>query len=458
MLDNTAVLPALRKEDGTLQPAEQLGPIPEWMDTQQLADLAGVSLRAAQIAGTSCLSGGTWRGVRLEVRYEGRALMIHAPSLPQDLRDIWHERYKTKRLAQIVEKISLSASAKHGKKTAEDYALMRWKLDLITPALEFPKFSTARGTVINAMVGKEYIAPNGKTISPALKTLQSWLKDFEEGGETALYRKERKKEGPRVLISRAWDTTCPLGQKIKTEIAEKLEIRVKSLWTEGAPGWRRVNQLASVALLELSRAAGWEGATLENCSPGRPFVEKFREFYLAAVKDRHAKLFADKYTPRIQRQRNGLKPGDIVIGDVHPMDVVRKIDGRMVHARLISWLDVATYDIFVTVVILPPGRGIRQDDIAASFVDMVQAWGLPRQLRLDNGKEYKWEAMIKGFQTLAGLVRAFQAFHVSIINDGEISDYIDQEQFSAISRARPYNAPAKQIEHVFGILEYAFFR
>lgn len=419
--------------------------------------IAGIGLRAAQKAAAACFNGATWRGEKLKACYEGKEIRVLAPSLPRELRDIWHKRYHATLTVQQPESLTLPSPGRYSAKIADDYALRRWKLELLAPALQFPKYSKGRGEALKSIASKETTKPNGKPWKPTISTLEAWLNIFEEQGEQGLQRKQRLESNPRVLISRAWDTACPLANNTKTAIATHMETHVKSLWAVGAPGWKRVNQLAGVELLEQCRKSGWDGATLKNCEPGRPFVEKFRVFSLIAQKEKNAKLFFDTQVPRIQRHRNGYKPGDIVIGDVHPIDVVREIDGRMVHARLISWLDVATYDLFVTVVILPPGQGITQADIAASFVDMVQAWGLPKQLRLDNGKEYQWDAMIKGFQALAGLVSSFQAFHVSIMGKGEAAEFIDGEQFAAISRARPYNAPAKQIEHVFAIIEYLFF-
>lgn len=442
------------------QPIEQ-HPIPqtvsEWIPTSTLANIAGIDERNARNAIKSGMGGKPWRGTVLLGRLSGRQLEVYAPSLPRELRDIWHKRYQAPLTVQGPESLTLPSPERYSAKIADDYALRRWKLELLAPALQFPKFSKGRGDALKSIATKETTKPNGKPWKPAVSTLEAWLKIVEQQGELALQRKPRQEMFPRVLISRAWDKACPLAGNIKAEIAAHMETHVKTLWKEGAPGWKRVNQLASIELLEQCRNAGWHSAMLKNCEPGRPFVDKFRNYALVALKEKNAKRFFDTQMPRIQRHRNGYKPGDIVIGDVHPIDVVREIDGRMVHARLISWLDVATYDLFVTVVILPPGQGITQADIAASFVDMVQAWGLPKQLRLDNGKEYQWDAMIKGFQALAGLVSAFQAFHVSIMGKGDAAEFIDGEQFAAISRARPYNAPAKQIEHVFAIIEYLFF-
>lgn len=429
----------------------------EWITTLQFSELAGLGERQARRALVSCHSGGKWNGVSLIVRYEGKAIQVYAPSLPAELRDIWHDRYQAAITVQKTSALTIPSPDSYHRRIAENYTLERWKLELLATPLQYPKNSPERGAALRDLASKEVTKPNGKAWKPSASTLAAWIKTLEESDSKALRRKPREEKKPRVLISRAWDKACPLAIEKKTRIAEHMATHVKSLWAAGAPGWRRVEQLASVELMGQCKAEGWQGVTLDQCWPGRSFVEKFRVYYLVALKEQNGKRFFDTQTPRIQRHRKGYKPGDIVIGDVHPMDVVREVDGRMVHARLISWLDVATYDIFVTVVTLPPGRGIRQEDIAASFVDMVQAWGLPKQLRLDNGKEYKWEAMIKGFQNLAALVSTFQAFHVSILAEGEAAEYINPEQFAAISRARAYNAPAKQIEHVFAILEYSFF-
>ena len=442
---------------GVLPDATSGALVSDWIPTKALAEIAGIGERAARKIIKAGMSGKEFRGALIHSRLAAGALEVYAPSLPENLRDIWHKRYKAGTAVKFPAPLDLPGADKYTASVAEDYALQCWKLDLIAPALRFPGDRRQRGAVLREIAGKEVTKPNGKAWKPGLSTLREWLHLVEEGGPPALRRKPRKESAPRALVSRRWDAACPLQATRKAEIAESFAGHIRSLWAAGAPSARSVCHLASAELLQQCRAAGWDGATLAICTPTRAFVERFRAFSLVAIKEQNAKRWADHLTPRIQRTREGLRPGDIVIGDVHPMDVVREINGRRVHARLVSWLDVATYDLFVTVVTLPKGRGIRQGDISASFVDMIEAWGLPRKLRLDNGTEYKWEAMSRGFQTLAGLVEAFQTFQVSLLGKGETSEFIGAEQFPAISRARPYNAPAKQIEHVFGLVEQSFF-
>lgn len=434
------------------------GPIGSpWLAMKTFSEVAEIGPRAAQKAAASCYNGGKWRGVQLQARYEGTELQVYAPSLPADLRDIWHARYKTAHAVQFPAPLNIPCADSYTDSVARNYALQCWRIDLIAPALRFPKGSRGRSETLREIAGRIVTKPNGKAWRPSVSTLQNWLKITEEDGPQALKRKPRTENAPRVLVSRQWDAACSLEPAAKQEIAASIASHIRSLWASGAPGWYRVRQLSSVELLDQCRRAGWADATLAECTPGRALVEKFRRFSLVAIKDNHAKLWADQYTPRIQRTREGLQPGQIVIGDVHPMDVVREIDGRRVHARLISWLDLATYDLFVTVIILPKGRGIRQEDVTASFVDMINTWGLPQHLRLDHGMEFKWDAMIQGFQTLAALVENFNAFTASLLGKGEAADFMDSERFPAVSRARPYNAPAKQIEHVFGLVEQSFF-
>lgn len=432
----------------------------EWITTGQLAALAGIDERTARTAAADCLAGKTWKSTAMKVIREGKPLMIYGPSLPEYLRDIWHKAYEEGTRVKAPAAVALPSPATYSEKVVESYRWQQWRLDLIAPALKEPKYSEERGNALGALVGKQFTKPNGRIFCPSLATLQGWVKRFEEVGEQALTRKARKEQDPRVLVNRRWDKESPFPPEQKAEIAEEIGLEVRSLWASKAPGWARVNQLASVKLFSLCRDAGWNEATPENCQLGRSFVEKWREFGLIAIKETNAKLFSDRYVPHIHRTRKDLKPGDDVVADVHPLDVQRLVDGRIVHARLIAWLDLATYDLFATLVILPPGKGIRQEDVAASFVDMVQAWGLPKRLRIDHGSEFNWAAMLRGFETLAALVKAFTDFSTSLLGKGEAGEMIDDDQFKprhAVSKARPYNARAKQIEGVFGILERYFF-
>lgn len=435
-----------------------------WIGTEEFSILAGLTERGARKAIVRCLSDGTFNGQALTVRTidgaGGRgsnSYQVLVPSLPQDLRDIWHKSHPEALNPPTVEPVMLPAPESFDSRMGKEVAEWKWKLSVITPALAFPRQSKGRGAVLEDIAGRSHLTPDGKKVTYTVSTLRVWLKAVEDGEPTTLARKRRKKGLRRVIITRDWDKAAPFPEPEKRQIAIMIEEHTRNLWRSGAPGWKKVELLSSSRLWELSRAAGWNDATRAACNVGRHWVEQHRDLNTIAVREQDAKRFADEFAPRIIRNRDEYKPMDVVIGDVHPLDIVKLHDGREVHARLIAWLDLATNDIHVTVVLLPKGRGIRQEDVAASFVAMVKDWGLPRHLYLDNGSEYKWAEMMAGFDAITALVSGFHAF----IND-EAADEIRREVEAVISgksltRAKPYNASAKQIEGIFGILERGFF-
>lgn len=437
---------------------------PVWIGTEEFSTMSNLSARGARKVLIRCLDGGCFNGNALTVRTiegaggRGNTLyQVFVPSLPQDLRAIWHNQHTESLKPPVISPVLLPAPENFDSRMGKEVAEWKWKLSVISPALAFPKNSKGRGAILEELASRLHQTTNGETVTYAASTLRAWIKVVEDGEPTNLARQRRKKGVRRAIVARVWDKAAPFKEPQKRQISIEIEEYIRKLWRDGAPGWKRVEQLSSSKLWELSRAAGWNDAPYTACNVGRHCVERYRDSSLIAVKEKDAKRFADEFTPRIIRNRDGYKPMDVVIGDVHPLDIVKLHDGREVHARLIAWLDLATNDIHVTVVLLPKGRGIRQEDVAASFVAMVQAWGLPRHLYLDNGSEYKWAEMMAGFDAITALVSGFHAF----INDDatdEIHRAIDAVvSDKSLTRAKPYNASAKQIEGMFGILERGFF-
>lgn len=322
-----------------------------------------------------------------------------------------------------------------------DQALWKWKL--IQPALAYPKHSVARGEQLRHLARCRHRRPDGRHTTVSLDSLYSWIASYEQQGITALMRRPRRDRGQRqVAITRLWQRICPLSHKQQAHIAGQLEEHVRSLWAAGAPGFRSVLELGSARLVELCREAGWAEANLESCRLSRSYVERHRRYALLAMHDRDARQFFDQMVPRIRRHRDGLRPMEVVVGDVHPIDILlTRADGSTVTPRAIAWLDVATQRLHVTLVQLEKGEGIKQVHVAQSFAAMCAAWGLPRQLYLDNGAEYGWQDMLEGFAQLNRLTGA--ALDTRLANAPSHS----------VIRARPYNAPAKPIEGIFALLE-----
>jgi hypothetical protein len=165
-----------------------------------------------------------------------------------------------------------------------------------------------------------------------------------------------------VVVSRRWDRSVPFDHATKELIAAKLRRRVRSLWAAGAPGWRHVARLATAYLIERTREAGLDlpdGELAKRCTLTRGYVVRERRYRSVAVKDKDAKAFFDRQ-PRIRRDCSGLKPLELVIGDVHPVDIYyRRDDGSLATAKLIGWLDAANNRFLGHTVFLQKGEGVR---------------------------------------------------------------------------------------------------
>jgi hypothetical protein len=309
-----------------------------FISVKEFSEIANIPLRTAQFAANNCLMGKSWRGQKITAEKEFATLKIYAPSLPKPLRDKWYKRHAAALKPPIVAPLMLPAPESYDSRMGKEVIEWQFKLTLIAPALDFPKNSKARGTVLSDIAAKPHKTPNGKTVTYTVNTLRHWLKTVEDGEHKALARKRRPKGLRRVIITRKWDSAAPFDDLQKTIIAAEIENYTRDLWRSGAPGWKKIDLLSSSKLYQLSRAEGWDAAGFDVCQVGRHWVERHRALALVAIKEKDAKLFADKFTPRIKRNRDGYQPMDVVIGDVHPLDIVKLHDGREVHARLIAWL------------------------------------------------------------------------------------------------------------------------
>lgn len=453
-----------------------------WLTVKELSALAGNSERNARDACQRCHEGGAWHGVALVVRkHDGKAYEVFAPSLPPNLYAKWLAA-QPKPTVPVQDPVQLPATLENqpGKMTnPEDWPEAKWKRGLIEPALDLPARSRERASFIKDIAAREHTKPCGKVVRIPVRTLYQWIEKFESLGIGGLVRQRRSDaNGTRGLISRRWNAACPLQADSKNSIKAAIEAYIADLWANGAPGWKHVVELGHTKLMTMSHDAGWQEASLENCKLTRHYVEKFgkhRKVHL--YKD--AKRYFDKDRPRIIRDSSLLLPMQLVVGDVHPVDIlVTRPDGTTATPRLIAWYDVATHRIFATLILLDKGKGITRAHVWASFAAMVEAWGLPERLYLDNGSEYNGRKRRFGKGPLAGVIEGFNTLSALNLSMRELmgalwreftaelfdrahADTPDQEQASAfemlgsgVTRAQPYNAPGKSgIEGAFASLE-----
>jgi hypothetical protein len=319
-----------------------------------------------------------------------------------------------------------------------------WWWSLLALALAHPKGSRERRAAIDAIRARPLTDWDGQPYRPSRRTIERKLAAYESHGVAGLAGKVRSDKGTsRVVISDRWDAAVSLDHVERHRIAVELRSYIRGLY-KADTAFAVLAQLAAGKLNELTVAACGEPALdlpPETFHIPRRIIAGERRFRNVAIFNKDRKAFEDA-KPRILRTREGLEPMALVVGDVHHLDIVmRRPDGTEAWPKAIAWLDLATNRVWLDLVLLGKGEGIRNADVIASFIRMVAAWGLPQALYLDNGSEYRWSDFIDDALKLVARV------------DGGGDDRCSQ-----IVRAKPYNAPAKAIEGLFGILEQRYFR
>lgn len=426
-----------------------------WAPIECVAQIAEISNRKARNAASRAFrEGTTWRGATLTVRTvrgrggrSGLRYEVLVSSLPFDLQERFNAAQRL--AATPLEPVAASSAEREW-----------WHL-LLRPALVHPKRSQERGAAITAILSRPLTDWTGKEIAPSRRTLERQMAAYEQHGLMGLARHHRQDKGQaRVLISRAWDAAAPFTDDVKAEVAGRLRDYIRGLYKDGA-GFGIIARLASEKLRDLSnvylrRSHGIDCDTealipSSICKLPRSFIEAEARFRIVATFKRDRKAYEDRERPRVSRTSAGMWPMDLVVGDVHHLDIVMKReDGSEAWPKLIAWADQATHRVRVDVVLLEKGEGIRNADVIRSFIAMTQdeTWGMPHMLYLDNGSEYRWPEFVDDAMKL---VRAHTPGFISSIG------YLDRRDKAATVRAKPYNAAAKLIEGIFGHLERHIF-
>jgi hypothetical protein len=386
----------------------------------------------------------TWRGATLIIREvrgrggrSGVSYQVLASSLPFELQ----ERLKVLRTP-------FEGPLNHGRKAQLE---RDWLHSVLHPALIHPRGSSERAAAVREIAARQHFHPSGQYRSFSERTVQRHLEAYEtRGGFAGLGRAKRADTGAsRVIVTREWDAAVSLDTVAKERIAHQLRQYIRGLIQAGeAPSG--ILLLAGKKLADLTIANGFhiDRADRERiCHIPKNHVQREAQHRKVHrfMTDRKAHEDAK---PRIRRTRAGLMPMEIVVGDVHPIDIiVMREDGSTIRTRAISWLDLATNRVRLDPILLEKGEGILNADVIASFVRMVDEWGVPGTLYLDNGSEYNWADFINDALKLNELSGR------RLIGIEDVS-----ARSSNVVRARPYNAAAKPIEGLFAVLEKTVFQ
>lgn len=405
-----------------------------------VSDVAGVSRQAIEKACSRIASNpaATWRGSRLVFRQikgrggrSGLRYEVLVDSLPADLQE------RLKAHFSIVERPVFQA--------ADDLSSDKhnWMMLTLAPAMALPPRSSERRAKIEEIAAQRHVNWKGELYRLTVRTIERWLERADKMGAAAFVKQSRTdKNAARVAISVVWDGAVDLDPIGRSQVADELRRYIRGLLVKDTSR-ALITVLAANHLRELTVGASSTAQALPPetfCIPRR-FIDQELPYRKVAIFDRNRKAHEDA-KPRIIRSRDGLEPQEIIVGDVHHLDIVmRRPDGSEAWPKAIAWLDQATNRVWLDLVLLGKGEGIRNGDVMKSFIRMVTAWGMPRKLYLDNGSEYRWAEFVNDALKLVDDIK-----------------YDAEPRGSQIVRAKPYNAPAKAIENIFGVLEQTYFR
>lgn len=467
-----------------------------YLTCSQFGEIAGLKKRAAILALSNCHAGKPWRGHSLVVVAQrgrggasGLSYLVRIDSLPPELRERAEAMFGTAE-EEEAPAVMLPAPATGTEPAIVPAAPMvlpavsagavatakrwEWIMEIIRPALALPKGSRERAAVIEELTRHTFLTPSGRRKQFGESTIREWILRYEKKGLAGLERKGRSdRGGSRVLVSRVWDKGVPFSDKVKRSIADRLIVYVQKVWqkmgggkgrcsNKTGGGWNNCCRMATKELVKMTSKAGLDlplEEMISLCDVPRTFVEAHRNHAIIALKNKDAKGFFDTALPRTRRTRAGMMPMDLVVGDVHHVDIyLKRGDGTLFTPKLIAWCDIATNRIFYTLVFVDKGKGIRQEDVIKSFIDLTQhsEWGFPQALYLDNGGEYSKLGFVDDAMKLTHLAQR-QNFRVAMVDDDAAVKSIVRQAKSArrsmVINAQPYNAPAKPIEGIFAVLE-----
>ncbi|PBB88980.1 hypothetical protein CK215_30070 [Mesorhizobium sp. WSM3864] len=403
----------------------------EWLYTVEFAALVGIRRQVAHRA----LVLRRWRKNALEVRKVkgrrggngGEQYQVNSTSLPLE----YQNRLKASRTHDV----------KHSKSITGRTEESAWWLDYLGPALQYPANSTGRADVLAELAGKPTRNWEGRAVSYCLRTLQRHAARFDEDMKVGRHGRSDKGK-KRVLISRKWDKLVPFDASTKTKIVEDLKQEIRGL-LKGGMSWGHTLQEAEKFLIDATVAWG--------CRPGDPNVLERAcsvpiEFVSAELHFRNVHRFKrdhkayDDRRPRIRRTVAGMQPMELVVGDVHPVDIhLTRPDGTVATARLIGFLDWATQRLWIGLIFFEKRGGVQNRDVIEVLASMIEAWGMPQSLYVDNGAEFGFAAFLDDAMQLT-----VQGFH-------------GPSRSTRVINALPYNASAKPIERLFGDLETRYF-
>lgn len=406
-----------------------------WLTADDFAEVAGISSRKARRALSLARDGRAWRENVLEVRTihgrggrSGIQYQVKVSSLPPHLQD-------------RLNALQIAGEAASRLRLGDEVARLErgWKYDIIKAAVAHPKGSAERKAEIDTLHGGQKYDWTGHMRRLTRTTLYSWIDIYEREGIHGLAQKVRRDKGTKkVIISREWMNAVPFDDATKETISRDLKQYVRSL-IKGDGQFKQTLVLASEKLKALTDARDFrlndpaQEATVFKIP--QTFVQEEAHFK-AVARHRKDRKASEDNKPRIRRTTANLAPMEIVVMDVHHLNIhVGREDGSYSTPKLIAFHDIATNRVFCELIQFDNRGGVRNSDIITAFVNMCRhpAFGMPQFLYVDNGSEYRFADDLEDALKLGTKIFGF---------DGE-------QERNRVIRAKAYNAAAKHVEGWF---------
>lgn len=363
-----------------------------FLGADQFAEVMGITDRAARKIYANALQGKPWRGETLPVvalpgQRGGKGGVVWGLAL-----DKCSPALRAKLEAANPDlKAPLNAPVNR--------AFQPWqfeeqlsRLEVIRPILATDKRSTARDIAYRQAAAQPRVIA-GQVGYHAEGTLRDWVRLYEAKGAAGLMPAQRKDRGEkRVLITREWDGGIDLPEADRAKIAQALNEKARSMIANDGTSNREVIRICERWLVCACLDAGSQFTRAQLgpiCGLNQKWAGQFDHYRLLHTKTKDHKAWQDYAVPRIARALPD-RPMDVLIGDVHYVDIAIAEGKEPVRARLIAWMDAASHFIWVTPVFLGKGQGVRQEDVAESLsqVALCPHGGIPMEYYLDNGSEY----------------------------------------------------------------------
>jgi hypothetical protein len=417
-----------------------------WITTIRFAEIAGITRQVANrvLAKFQKSSNATWQGHALNVRAvngkggaDGKQYEVAIDSLP--------DHFKARLIAaQALVKApsrTLALPRSGGGKEAS-----YWHT-LLQPVLDLPKGSAERAAAYSAILARPLTDWHGQPFFPSLRALSRRVTKIEALGMAGLARARRADAGkPRVILSRHWDKAVPFDDEIKAKIAHAVRQEIRG-YVKGGARISKIRVLVRDYLVRTTQAYGHrpnDVKALERaCSIPKHMVDAESRFKAVYLRN-HDRKASDDAQPRIRRHSGALDPMEVVVMDVHHINVLlEKLSGKTGTVKLLAFMDVATKRIWCELIFFDKAGGVRNVDNIQAFLTMAQdpSFGLPQFFYCDNGSEYFFTEYLE------------DALRLNVH-----ADIITGKRKSQIINAIPYNAAAKEVEGKFGHLNQGFIR